>query len=241
VIVEKETMKAFRACLCASALAFATHVDAAPITFSFDTATLSGPAQGNGLGQTGGSSAIASYMNGVLSANGIGSASVAVSGAQAVATNSGSSRAFGATPTLGALAGNNSFGIGTGSTADSIMFVFSNLTVSSLSFDWVTGSDLKLYVDNVLVWHKDGAPGNGASTFLDLAALGLPGGGHALMFVNGPAEFAIDNLIINGECTPATQQCAGASAPEPSSLALLAVALCAALVGTRRRAEARDR
>lgn len=121
---------------------------AVPVTFDFNGVALSG-AHGNGLGATGGNSAVATNMNGALSAAGLAGSTVSVSGALATATYNGEGHVNG--ETLGTSNGgthhasdaahpdtfiiNDDFGI-YGSAVDRFSFTFTNFYVYSISFDW---------------------------------------------------------------------------------------------------------
>ena len=119
---------------------------AAPLLFDFNGVALSG-SHGNGLGATGGSTAIRNYMNGVLAGNGFGTSSVTVSGALATATYNGENHVKG--PTLGTSDGgtahpgsndtfiiNDNFNVYGNGASSSFTLNFSNFSIYSLSFDW---------------------------------------------------------------------------------------------------------
>jgi len=256
-------MKSLRMLLSASALALATHAGATPVVFSFDTVVRSGN-HSNGLGATGGSSAIATYMNGVLSSSGI-AATVAVSGALATATYDGEDHVSGNTLGPDAFIINDNFGI-YGSASDSFTLAFNNFTITSISFDWEifpnaqcpwnstcrqqgqansNWPDMSLHVDGASVWAvKAPVPGNGVDPQgLGTASLNLAAAGYTLTFVDWPAEVGIDNLVING-CVGHATNCdgggrAGGTVPEPSTCALLALAFAAGGWTLRRRAVVR--
>jgi hypothetical protein len=119
---------------------------AAPLLFDFNGVTLSG-SHGNGLGATGGNTAIRNYMNGVLTSNGFGTSSVTVGGALATATYNGENHVKG--PTLGTSDGgvahagsndtfiiNDNFNVYGNGAQSSFTLNFTNFTIFSLSFDW---------------------------------------------------------------------------------------------------------
>lgn len=121
---------------------------AVPVTFDFDGVAISGT-HGNGLGKTGGNSAIATNMNAALSAAGLVGSTVSVSGGLATATYNGEDHVNG--ETLGTSNGgthhasdaahpdtfiiNDDFGI-YGSAVDRFSLSFTNFYVYSISFDW---------------------------------------------------------------------------------------------------------
>jgi len=115
------------------------------VLFDFNGVTRSG-SHGNGLGATGGNSAIASNMNTALANAGFGTSSVSVAGGLATATYNGEGHVPGIT--LGTSDGgvahptyndgfviNDNFGI-YGSTANQFTFTFTNFSITSISFDW---------------------------------------------------------------------------------------------------------
>lgn len=137
---------AARALAVAACLGVPVATTAAPLLFDFNGVSLAG-SHGNGLGATGGNTAIRSYMNGVLSSNGFASSSVSVSGALATATYNGENHVKG--PTLGTSDGgvahpgsndtfiiNDNFNVYGNGAASSFTLNFSNFTIFSLSFDW---------------------------------------------------------------------------------------------------------
>jgi hypothetical protein len=115
------------------------------VLFDFNGVVRSG-AHSNGLGATGGNSAIATNMNTALASAGFGSSSVSVSGGLATATYNGEGHVPGIT--LGTSDGgvahptfndgfviNDNFGI-YGSAANQFTFTFTNFSITSISFDW---------------------------------------------------------------------------------------------------------
>jgi hypothetical protein len=130
----------------AASLGISGAASAAPLVFDFNGVTLSG-SHGNGLGATGGNTAIRNYMNGVFNGNGFSTSSVNVNGALATATYNGENHVKG--PTLGTSDGgvthpgsndtfiiNDNFNVYGNGAASSFSLSFTNFTVFSLSFDW---------------------------------------------------------------------------------------------------------
>ncbi len=115
------------------ALVFSTQVGAA-VVFTFDSTVLSGNS-GNGLGATGGNSAIATSMNSQLAAANYVGAAVSVTGALATRTYSGEGHVAGSTLGPDTFIINNGFGIGAG-TSDSFTLAFTGLLIESIAFDW---------------------------------------------------------------------------------------------------------
>jgi hypothetical protein len=146
-------------------LGASTQVLAIPVTFTFDDVAISGT-HGNGLGKTGGDSAIAASMNSVLQSVGFGSSSVSVSGALATATYNGENHVNG--ETLGTSNGgthhandpahpdtfviNDDFGL-YGSSADRFSFTFTNFDIYSISFDWEIFPDASCPAGSVCASH----------------------------------------------------------------------------------------
>jgi hypothetical protein len=127
-------------------LAVAAPATSAPLVFNFDSVVLGSTNYSNGLGNVGSSTSIATYMNGVLGANGYASSTVSVSGALATKTYNGEGHVLGSS--LGVSDGglshltwndtfiiNNNFAIGASAT-DRFTLSFSNFKVYSVSFDW---------------------------------------------------------------------------------------------------------
>jgi hypothetical protein len=126
-------MKTTRNLIAALALAVSAQAGAA-VTFTFNSTVLTGN-QGNGLGATGGNSAIATSMNAALTAAGYSGATASVSGALATGTYSGEGHVVGGTLGTDTFVINNSFGIGASAT-DSFTLSFAGLLITSISFDY---------------------------------------------------------------------------------------------------------
>lgn len=261
------------AALAAIFLLGSTASMAALVTFDFNSVALgvSNPNNpSNGLGITVGSStAIANFMNTKLPSG----STVAVSGALATAKYNGEGHVVG--DTLGTSDGgvhhngspdifiiNNNFAIGA-SASDQFSMMFTNYTITALSFDWEifpdntcskstncgkygqtsnsNWPDIELFVNNestarwgMLATFVPGQDPQGMGTAsVDLSS--VSGGVTKLRFVDWPAEIGIDNLQVTG-CV-GTNGCAVIrlnNVPEPSTLPLAALALAALTYGARR-------